>query len=92
MKQPKLKNLKLDERESGEIRKTIKRSNSVKITINIDAETLSKLRTIAEETGVPYQRLLNKLLKESLDGTDTITSRLDRLEKELKELKRKTAA
>jgi hypothetical protein len=68
------------------------RKKSVKITINIDRDSLSVLRAMAEETGVPYQRLLNTLLRERLEGKGTIQSRVDRLEHELKKVKRRLAA
>lgn len=47
---------------------------------------------MAQETGVPYQRLLNSLLKEGVKGRETIQSRMDRLEHELKKVKRNLAA
>jgi hypothetical protein len=50
------------------------------------------LKEIARDTGVPYQRLLNVLLKESLKKRETTESRLARLEQELKKMKRKLAA
>jgi predicted DNA binding CopG/RHH family protein len=92
MKQPKLKNLKINAAETKKIRAAQKNKKSVKITINIDAETLTKVRKISKETGVPYQRLINKLLSESLERKAKTESRLDRLEKELNKLKDKLAA
>jgi len=35
---------------------------NVKITINIDGDTLIQLRNMAAQTGIPYRRLINKLL------------------------------
>lgn len=68
------------------------RQKSIKITINIDAETLTELRAMAEESGVPYQRLINRTLSESLTGKATAESRLKHIENELKAIKRKLAA
>lgn len=65
---------------------------SVKITINIDADSLSTLRRMAEKTGVPYQRLLNSLLRKSLSDERDSQTRLERLEKEVEKLKKKFAA
>ncbi len=92
MKKPKIKDLKVDTAETKRIRSAMARQRTVKITINIDAETLAKVRTIAEESGVPYQRLINRALTESLAKRTRESSRLDRLEKELAALKRKIAA
>ena len=91
MKQPSLSDLRIDGVGTRKIR-TAARKRSVKITINIDRDSLSLLRATADETGVPYQRLLNTLLKESLKGRETIQSRIGRLEHELKKVKRKLAA
>jgi len=66
---------------------------SVKITINVDADSLAKLKELSAESGVPYQRLLNSILKERLaKGADTVHSRLDRIEKELARVKKTLAA
>lgn len=64
----------------------------IKITINVDTSTLAEIRSIASQTGVPYQRLLNRLLKESLIKKDRTSSRLDKLEKEVHRLKKTIAA
>ena len=91
MKQPSLGNLRRDNAGTRSIRAAAKKG-SVKITINIDRESLEMLRAMAQETGVPYQRLLNSLLKEGMKGRETIQSRMDRLEYELKKVKRNLAA
>jgi len=67
-------------------------AKSVKITINIDANNLEILRTKAAKTGVPYQRLLNRLLSNALRSDAEAESRLDRLEREVTRLKRKIVA
>lgn len=92
MRKPNLKNLKVDESETKQIRTAMAHQKSIKITININAETLEKLKQIADESGVPYQRLINRTLAESLATRTNPNSRLDRIEKELAALKRKIAA
>lgn len=67
-------------------------NKSIKITINIDAEVLEKFRNMADESGVPYQRLINRTLAEGLEDKQTLDSRLKRVEKELKSLKKTIAA
>ena len=92
MRKPSLKSLKIDLAETKNIRENMSRQKSVKITININAETLSKLRAMADKSGVPYQRLINRTLIESLHSKNSSDSRLERLEKEIKVLKKKIAA
>jgi CopG antitoxin of type II toxin-antitoxin system len=92
MRQPSLSRLKIDTAGTAKIRAELAKKKSIKITINIDAESLVALKEIARETGMPYQRLLNALLKDSLKKRETTESRLARLEQELKKMKRKLAA
>lgn len=67
-------------------------AKAVKITINIDKESLDILRDKAAKTGVPYQRLLNRLLAKALQGDKETDSRLTRLEREVSKLKKKVVA
>lgn len=92
MKQPKLSSLALSTKLTREIRKQGLKSKKVKITINVDQESLNLLRNKSAKTGVPYQRLLNMLLKEALDVENKTESRIDHLEDEIEELKKKIAA
>jgi predicted DNA binding CopG/RHH family protein len=92
MREPKLGNLKVDVAETAKIRRSLKKQKSVKITINLDADSLNTLKKEASASGVPYQRLLNRLLRESLTSKRATESRIDRLERELREVKRKLAA
>jgi uncharacterized protein (DUF4415 family) len=64
-------------------------SGKIKITINIDQDILGILRTEAANTGIPYQRLINQLLRKALQQNSTLESRLERLEKRVNKLKRK---
>lgn len=92
MKPPKTTDLKIDVAGTKKIRAAMQRTRSIKITINIDADSLLALRETAERTGIPYQRLLNNILKEGLTRQSETEDRLTRLEKELARLKKKMAA
>lgn len=94
MKKPKLKNLRLNIPVSKQIHSSMLKRKSVKITINIDAEILRKLKSEAEKSGVPYQRLINRTLKESsLHSLESNTNlRLEKLEKDIQLIKKKLIA
>ena len=91
MKQPKLSDLRLDRQGTEQIRSAMARSKTIKITINIDAESLHQLRQMADESSIPYQRLLNQVLRKGLTERETTEARLTRLERELKQLKQQVA-
>jgi len=91
MKEPKLSELEIDQRSTRQIRQTMAKTK-VKITINIDKENLDILRDKAAKTGVPYQRLLNRLLTKALQSEKDTESRLTRLEREVTKLKKKIVA
>lgn len=92
MKKPAIKNLKYAATETKRIRSNAAHQRSIKITININAQTLAELRAIADETGIPYQRLINRTLSESLATKTASKSRLDDIERQLKALQKKLAA
>ena len=92
MKQPKLNELVIDRKGTKEIRSKMNKAKKVKITINVDQESLAMLKSLAEDTGAPYQKLLNQVLKEGLDKRASSESRLDRIEREVEKLKKKLAA
>jgi predicted DNA binding CopG/RHH family protein len=92
MKQPKTTNLRIDAAGTKKLRAAMKQAGSIKITINIDADSLTALRDTAQRTGIPYQRLLNQILKEGLANQRSNEDRLDRIERELVRLKKKIAA
>lgn len=92
MKQPKLSDLKVDARGTKSIRKAMTKAKKIKITINVDEDLLVELRRMAEETGTPYQSLLNRVLKDAVMGKKTERTRLDRLEREVERLKKKISA
>ena len=74
------------------MRKAMSKTSSVKITVNIDSETLDELRSLANENGIPYQRLLNQSLKDGLKNKTSIERRVAALEKQVKKLKSEVAA
>ena len=92
MKQPKLSDLILDQKGTNEIRTNMGKTRKIKITINIDEDSLDILREISEKSGASYQKLLNQVLKEGLKKRLESESRLDRIEKELEKIKKKVAA
>ena len=92
MRKPHIREMRVDAAGTRRIRAEVAARKSVKITINVDADSLTKLKALSAESGVPYQRLLNGILKERLVTTDTLTSRLDRVERELARVKKTLAA
>jgi predicted DNA binding CopG/RHH family protein len=92
MKQPKLSDVKVDTKGTKAIRKMLAKAKKVKITINVDQDLLAELRHMAEETGTPYQSLLNRVLKDAVMSKKDEGSRLDRLEREIEQLKKKISA
>ena len=92
MRKPKLSEIKRDAGETRQVRSAMKKPRSIKITINIDADSLVQLKDISEQSGMPYQRLLNKFLKDGLEKNSAVESRLEKLEVELAKLKKRVAA
>lgn len=92
MKQPKLTNLVIDRKGTKQMRAQAAKTDKVKITINIDQDSLESLRKMAGSTGASYQKLLNKILREGLTEQVNSDSRISRIEKEIEKLKKKFAA
>ena len=92
MRKPSIRDMKVDTAGTRRIRAEMAGRGSVKSTINVDADSLTKLSELSAESAVPYQRLLNSILKERLVKADTLRSRLDRIEKELARVKKTLAA
>ncbi len=92
MKQPKLNEMKIYIHGTKSMRAKAAKAKKIKITINIDEDVLSSLRGKAATTGVPYQSLLNRLLRNAIDQANEGESRLDKLEREMKNLKKKLSA
>jgi len=92
MKEPRLSDVTIDEKGTTLIRRKMAGSKPIKITINIDGDTLAILRAKSAETGIPYQRLLNRILTKALQNDRESKSRLDRLEQEVARLKKRIVA
>jgi len=92
MREPNIGDLEFNPKGTRQIRQRMARTRAIKITINIDADALAILRAKSAKTGIPYQRLLNQLLKRALQSETETETRLDRLEKELNRLKRQLVA
>jgi predicted DNA binding CopG/RHH family protein len=92
MKQPKISDLMIDRKATQRMRADAAKTKKIKITINIDQDSLDTLREMSGKTGAPYQKLLNRILKEGLEKRSESESRLDRIEREIERLKRKMAA
>ena len=91
MKRPKMSNLKFDKKGTKAMRESMSKSKKVKITINFDSDVLDKVKKLAENIGSPYQTLLNKIIKDSLLNKKIEEGRLDKLEQEIRALKKKIA-
>jgi uncharacterized protein (DUF4415 family) len=92
MKTPKLSDVKIDWAETKKIRSMMAKAEKIKITINIDRDSLHKLRNLAANSGASYQKLLNQILREGLNGRKDLASRVDRIERELERLKKRRVA
>lgn len=92
MRKPRIRELKVDAAGTRRLRAEMAGSGSVKITINVDADSLAKLKALSADNGIPYQRLLNRILTERLSRADTVHARLDRIEKDLARVKKTLAA
>ena len=92
MRKPSIRDLKVDTAGTHRLRAEMAGRTNVKITINVDADSLAKLKALSAESGVPYQRLLNSILRDRLATAETVHSRLDRIEKELAWVKKTLAA
>lgn len=92
MKQPKLNDLALNIAGTKKIRDMATKSQKIKITINIDKDSLSALKNLAIKTGGSYQKLLNEMVKNGLEKHNDSENRLQKLEKEVAKLKKKISA
>ncbi|MFN7685378.1 MAG: BrnA antitoxin family protein [Oligoflexia bacterium] len=87
-----MNDLVIDRKGTKRMRAETAKVKKIKITINIDQDSLEALRGMAGKAGASYQKLLNQILKEGLSKRSDAESRLDRIERELELLKRKRAA
>jgi hypothetical protein len=74
------------------MRAALSNKSRVTITVNLDADSLRALQTLPNKSGIPYQRLLNRALTIGITQQASIQTRLDRLERELRKIKRHIAA
>ena len=88
MREPKLDDFTVDEAASVQLRTALAREKAVKLTIMIDTKSLNTLKEASRRTGMPYQALVSRALKKGLTRRVTMESRLDRLEREVKRMKR----
>lgn len=58
MKQPKVSDVMLDKKGTKAMREAMAKTKKVKITINFDADILEDVKKLAEDSGAPYQTLL----------------------------------
>lgn len=58
-----IEDLKVDVKGAQKIRSKMAKTKKVKITINIEEDILAVVRKEADSSGVPYQILINHLLR-----------------------------
>jgi predicted DNA binding CopG/RHH family protein len=92
MKQPKLNDLTTDPAGTRKLRAQMKKARNIKITINIDEQSLARVRKGFGRSAIPYQQILSQVLKETAIENGEARSRLDRIEREIEKLKRQIAA
>lgn len=92
MKQPKLSELNLNVKGTKKIRELALKSKKIKITINIDKDSLDSLKEMAFKTGGSYQKILNEIVKNGLVKHNDSENRLLKLEKEVAKIKKKLTA
>ena len=92
MRKPRINDVSVDTAGARRLRADMAGHRSVTITINVDADSLAKLKELSAESGVPYQRLIDGILKERVAKADTVHARLDRIERELARVKKSRAA
>lgn len=88
MREPSLRHLTIDEAATARLRAALARKKTVTVTINVDVKSVRALQQASRQTGVPYQALIGRVLKETTRRRATTESRLDRLEREVKRMKR----
>jgi predicted DNA binding CopG/RHH family protein len=92
MLQPKLKDIRVDKAGTDKIRLMMAGAEKIKITINLDADILATVRGLSQSSGIPYQTLINRVLREALSKREEQDDRLSRIEKELSKLKKQVGA
>jgi hypothetical protein len=90
MKQPNLNRLKIDRSATRKLRAALSKRDRVTITVNLDATSLHALNRLSTKAAIPSQRVLTSLLTAA--DEETIHARVNRLEQELRKIKRRFAA
>lgn len=88
MRAPRLGDLMIDKAGTAKVRAALAGKKVITITIHMDSKNLRVLKQASRETGIPYQTLVGQVLRDAVKGEVTIESRLDRLEREVKKLRR----
>ena len=92
MKKSKKAELTIDWKGTHEMRRKMAQAKKVKVTINLDEDSVAKVKKMATEQGASYQKLINQILSDALVGKSNIHERVSKLEKELAKLKKKLVA
>lgn len=92
MKQPSLRHLTIDQTGTKNIRTALRKKRQVTISVNVSPADLRREKNRSTKAGIPYQQLVYTLLTTSVRQQESMQSRLDRLEQELRKLKRHDAA
>lgn len=92
MKQPNLRHLKIDHTATRKMQTALAKKDRITITIHLDTASLKSLQRLSKRSGIPYQRLFTMLLANNAAKRDSIQARLDRIEQELRKVKRHVAA
>lgn len=87
-----MSDLVFDRKSTARVRAGAVKTKKIKITINVDQDSIEALREIAGKSGAPYQKVLNQVLKEGLKKRQISDSRLERIEKEIAQIKKIIAA
>jgi hypothetical protein len=90
MKQPKINAIEIDLAGTKDLRAKLRKTKNIKLTIKIDSGSFDSLSKFRGKKLPSYYQIIGQLLKTKLD--DTAVSRLNRVERELKKLKRQIAA
>jgi predicted DNA binding CopG/RHH family protein len=61
----------------------------VMISLRMPGSLLDHYRALAKERGVPYQTLIQQVLRDHVGKDDSIAQRLEKLEEEVQKIKRK---
>lgn len=66
----------------------VKPTARLRISIMIPEDVLEDLRKIAADEGLPYQTLINQILRNAVNGVEPVHQQLDRIEKMIAALKK----